>query len=66
MTPEAALFLDKARQSLAIADYMVEEWPAEAGRSAYLAAFHAAQGLIAERTGRAAKTHKGVMPHSSG
>ena len=60
MTPEAGLFLDKARQSLAIADYMVDEWPAEAGRSAYLAAFHAAQALIAEATGRAVKTHKGV------
>ena len=60
MTPEAGLFLDKARQSLAVADYLVEQWPAEAGRSAYLAAFHAAQALIAERTGRAVKTHKGV------
>jgi uncharacterized protein (UPF0332 family) len=60
VTPEALLFLDKARQSLAIADYVVEEWPAEAGRAAYLAAFHAAQALIAEKTGRAVKTHKGV------
>jgi uncharacterized protein (UPF0332 family) len=57
LTPEAVLFLDKPRQSLAIADYMVDEWPAEAGRSAYLAAFHAAQALIAEKTGRAVKTH---------
>jgi hypothetical protein len=32
----------------------------DAGRNAYLAAFHAAQALIAERTGRDAKTHKGV------
>jgi hypothetical protein len=39
---------------------MVGEWPAEAGRSAYLAAFHAAQALVAERTDRAVKTHKGV------
>ena len=31
-----------------------------AGRSAYLAAFHAAQGLISEKTGRTVKTHKGV------
>lgn len=31
-----------------------------AGRSAYLAGFHAAQALISHRTGRAAKTHKGV------
>jgi uncharacterized protein (UPF0332 family) len=60
LTPEAALFFDKARQSLAIADYVVDEWPAEAGRSSYLAGFHAAQALIAERTGRAIKTHKGV------
>jgi uncharacterized protein (UPF0332 family) len=34
--------------------------PAESGRSAYLAAFHAARALIAERTGRALKTHKRV------
>jgi uncharacterized protein (UPF0332 family) len=32
----------------------------DAGRNAYLAAFHAAQALIAERTGEDAKTHKGV------
>ncbi|HEX3522373.1 MAG TPA: hypothetical protein VHT52_09830 [Stellaceae bacterium] len=32
----------------------------DAGRNAYLAAFHAAQALIAERTGKEAKTHKGV------
>jgi uncharacterized protein (UPF0332 family) len=31
-----------------------------AGRSAYLAGFHAAQALISERTGRAVKTHRGV------
>jgi uncharacterized protein (UPF0332 family) len=31
-----------------------------AGRTAYLAGFHAAQALISERTGRAVKTHKGV------
>ena len=32
----------------------------DAGRSAYLAAFHAAQALIFESTGRVAKTHHGV------
>ena len=32
----------------------------DAGRNVYLAAFHAAQALIAERTGKDAKTHKGV------
>jgi uncharacterized protein (UPF0332 family) len=31
-----------------------------AGRTAYLAGFHAAQALISERTGRSAKTHRGV------
>lgn len=31
-----------------------------AGRAAYLAGFHAAQALISEKTGRAAKTHGGV------
>ena len=31
-----------------------------AGRSAYLAGFHAAQALISEKTGRAVKTHRGV------
>jgi uncharacterized protein (UPF0332 family) len=32
----------------------------EAGRAAYLAAFHAAQALISERTGKIANTHGGV------
>ncbi len=31
-----------------------------AGRTAYLAGYNAAQALISERTGRSAKTHKGV------
>jgi uncharacterized protein (UPF0332 family) len=31
-----------------------------AGRTAYLAGFHAAQALIFEKTGRTARTHKGV------
>ncbi len=31
-----------------------------AGRTAYLAGFHAAQALISERTGRAVKSHGGV------
>jgi len=32
----------------------------DAGRNAYLAAFHAVQAFIFERTGRVAKTHQGV------
>ena len=31
-----------------------------AGRGAYLTAFHAAQALVFERTGKVSKTHKGV------
>lgn len=34
---------------------------AAAGRNAYLAAFHAAQALIFEATGKVAKTHRGVQ-----
>ena len=32
----------------------------DAARNAYYAAFHAAQALIVERTGKAPKTHSGV------
>lgn len=61
MTPEAQSYLDKARQSLAHARAILEiELGDEAGRTAYLAALHAAQALIFERTGRVAKTHRGV------
>jgi uncharacterized protein (UPF0332 family) len=37
----------------------------EAGRTAYLAAFHAAQALIFERTKRTPKTHRGVRTQFS-
>lgn len=33
----------------------------EAGRTAYLAGFHAAQAFIYENIGKALKTHKGVQ-----
>jgi uncharacterized protein (UPF0332 family) len=58
--PEAAAFLDKAREALAKADGMLERWPDEAGREAYLAALHAAQALIVESTGKLVKSHRGV------
>jgi uncharacterized protein (UPF0332 family) len=61
VSPEADLHLVKARQALTKAATMLRaELPDEAGRSAYLAAFHAAQALIFERTGRTTKTHQGV------
>jgi len=61
VTPEAAGHLEKARHCLTRARVILAaEVPDVAAREAYLAAFHAAQALIAERTGKAAKTHKGV------
>ena len=62
MKPEADRYLDKARQSLAHARAILGE---EAGRAAYLGAFHAAQALIFERTNRAAKTHRGSTDNFS-
>ena len=61
MTPEAAEHIGKARQCLTRARTILTAGVGEdAGRNAYLAAFHAAQALIAERTGKDAKTHRGV------
>ena len=61
MTPETRRFLDKARKLLAEAEAILAIGLYDvSGRTAYLAAFHAAQALISERTGRFLKTHKGV------
>ncbi len=62
MTPEAEEHLDKAREALIKARGFlnVMQYSDEAARAAYLAAFHAAQALISERTGRVAKSHSGV------
>ena len=61
MTPEAIRHLEKARQLLARARVILDAGvPEDAGRDAYLCAFHAAQALIAERTGRESKTHRGT------
>ena len=61
MTPETEYFLAKARRLLVEAEAMLKiNLHEAAGRTAYLAGFHAAQGLISERTGKAAKTHRGV------
>lgn len=61
MTPEAKEHLDKARRCLTRARTILAAGVGEdAGRNAYLAAFHAAQALIAERTGKDSKTHRGV------
>jgi uncharacterized protein (UPF0332 family) len=60
LTPEAERFLDKARECLADAQLYQARSPRIAGREAYLSAFHAAEALIRERTGKVAKTHRGV------
>lgn len=61
MILESQEHLDKAREFLAKADDMLaNDWPDEAGRAAYLAGFHAAKALIATRTGRDVKSHKGT------
>ena len=61
MTPESAQFFEKAGKLLLEAEAMlgIHLYDA-AGRTAYLAGFHAAQALISETTGRTVKTHKGV------
>ena len=61
MKPEAAQYLDKARQALKEA-YAVAgiELAEAAGRAAYLAVFHAAQAMIFERDAKVPKTHRGV------
>ena len=61
MTPETGYFLAKARRLLDEAEGMLAmHYNEAAGRTAYLAGFHAAQALISDRIGRAVKTHGGV------
>jgi uncharacterized protein (UPF0332 family)/predicted nucleotidyltransferase len=62
LTPQAAHFLDKARKLLGDADIMLAAGLNDAaGRTAYLAGFHAAQALIFERVGKVLKSHAGVQ-----
>jgi uncharacterized protein (UPF0332 family) len=62
VTPETREHLNKAREYLIKARGLLDvmHYNDEAGRAAYLAAFHAAQAFISERTGKIAKTHEGV------
>jgi uncharacterized protein (UPF0332 family) len=61
LTPEAAQLLATARQHLAGGKSVagLQIWYI-AAREAYLAAFHAAEALIYERTGKVTKTHTGL------
>jgi uncharacterized protein (UPF0332 family) len=66
VTPEATDYLGKARQCLASARAILAiKESNDAGRDAYLAAYHAAQAYIFTGTGRAAKTHSGVRSEFS-
>ena len=62
MTPETKEHLDKAREYLTKARGLLDvlHYNDEAGRAAYLAALHAANALISERTGKIATSHGGV------
>ena len=61
MTPTAADYLEKARNDLDESRKIAGiGLAAVAARSAYFAAFHAAEALIFERNGKIAKTHAGV------
>jgi uncharacterized protein (UPF0332 family) len=61
VTPEAKDYLEKARDDLDDGLKIARIPLAKvAARSAYYAAFHAAEAFIIERTGEVAKTHTGV------
>jgi uncharacterized protein (UPF0332 family) len=62
VTPEAERSLEKANECLSTARAELEiNLSSEAGRNAYLAAFHAARAFIFERTGRVVKRHESVQ-----
>jgi uncharacterized protein (UPF0332 family) len=66
LRPEAAQFLDIARNMLMRGLRMLDaDLIEDAGRAAYLVAFHAAQALISERENRTLKTHRGVQSEFS-
>jgi uncharacterized protein (UPF0332 family) len=62
LTPEVAAFLAKAAKLLADGAKMdAVGLHEEAGRAAYMVAFHAAQAFLFARTGKVARTHQGVQ-----
>jgi len=61
LTPEAAQELAAARRHLCDAKAIAGlDIAYVAAREAYLAAFHAAEAFLLERTGNLAKTHRGL------
>ena len=62
MRPQTEAFLEKARHLLENAGTMLRVGLNEdAGRTAYLAGYHAAQAFLFERTDKIFKTHRGVQ-----
>jgi uncharacterized protein (UPF0332 family) len=62
VTPEAERFLQHAEKHLERGHTMLGvQLNDDAARAAYLAAFHAAQAVIFERSGTVVKTHRGVQ-----
>lgn len=62
MTPEASRFLRNAENHLERGLVMLGvHLNDDAARATYLAAFHAAQAIIFDLTGKVAKTHRGVQ-----
>jgi uncharacterized protein (UPF0332 family) len=58
---QTSAYLDKSRELLDEADAILRiDLYEAAGRTAYLAGFHAAQALIFETSGRIYKSHSGV------
>ena len=58
--------IEKVRESLAFARYaLAGDYAEEAGRSAYMAAYHAALAFIGARTGKSPKTHSGARSELS-
>jgi uncharacterized protein (UPF0332 family) len=59
MKQESAQHLQKARKLLDLAQRLIRHgYASDAVRDAYLVAHHAAQALIVDRTGKAAKSHE--------
>lgn len=65
MSPEAYSGMARADRDLWIAAKVIDEFPDVAARDAHLAAFHAAQSFLFDRTGKVAKTHPGVRSEFS-
>jgi uncharacterized protein (UPF0332 family) len=58
---EAALHMQKARKLLDLAQRLIRHgYDHDGARDSYLAGYHAAQALIVDRTGKAAKTYEGA------